>query len=100
VFPPGLGDVIFRATFLAQQSGASAINVDILLAALDAPNIDPSPFLPPRPDVAGSDCYAFFANSDWTPLSSAAAEALAPFAEMETVDPATIRKALLAAEEK
>ncbi len=38
--------MFFKATVLAQQSGASEINIDILLAALDASDVDPgSPFL-------------------------------------------------------
>ena len=46
MFPPCLGDVFFKATVLAQQSGASEINIDILLAALEASEVDPaSPFL-------------------------------------------------------
>ncbi len=100
MIPPCLGDVFFKATFLAQQSGASEINIDILLAALDATEVDPLPFLPPASDLTGSACYALFTNSDWTPVSTDAAKALAPFAGMETIDPAILRKALLAAKEQ
>jgi hypothetical protein len=93
MFPPCLGNVFFKATFLAQRSGASEISIDILLAAL-APEVDALSLLSPPADDA------FFANSDWAPVSTEVAKALAPFAEMETVDPATLRRALLDAKEK
>jgi hypothetical protein len=98
MFPPCLGDVFFKATVLAQQSRASEINIDILLAALDASQVDPaSPFLIVWISTE-SGGYAFsINNSDWTPVSSHAAKALDPFDGMENVDPATLRKALLAA---
>jgi hypothetical protein len=100
MIPPYLGDVFFKATFLAQQSKSSEINIDILLAALDASEVDPSSFLPPAADLTGSECYASFTNSDWTPVSTDAAKALAPFAGMEKIDLPILRKALLAAKEK
>ena len=98
MFPPCLGDVFFKATVLAQQSGTSEINIDILLAALDASQVDPaSPFLIVWISTE-SEGYAFsINNSDWTPVSTHAAKALGPFDGMENVDPATLRKALLAA---
>jgi hypothetical protein len=98
MFPPCLGDVFFKATVLAQQSGASDINIDILLAALDASQVDPgSPFLIVWISTE-SGGYAFsINNSDWTPVSTHAAKALGPFDGTENVDPATLRKALLAA---
>ena len=97
MFPPCLGDVFFKATVLAQQSGASEINIDILLAALEASEVDPaSPFLIVWISTE-SGGYAFsINNSDWTPVSTHAAKALGPFDGMENVDPATLRKALLA----
>ena len=100
MFPPCLGDVFFKATVLAQQSGASEINIDILLAALEASEVDPaSPFLIVWISTE-SGGYAFSINSsDWTPVSNHAAKALGPFDGMENVDPATLRKALLAAKE-
>src|ERR1019366_8452261 len=96
MFPPCLGDVFFKATVLAQQSGALEINIDFLLAALEAS--DPaSPFLIVWISTE-SGGYAFsINNSDWTPVSTHAANALGPFDGMENVDPATLRKALLAA---
>ena len=96
MFPPCLGDVFFKATVLAQQSGALEINIDFLLAALEAS--DPaSPFLIVWISTE-SGGYAFsINNSDWTPVSTHAAKALGPFDGMENVDPATLRKALLAA---
>ena len=98
MFPPCLGDVFFKATVLAQQSGTSEINIDILLAALDASQVDPaSPFLIVWISTE-SEGYAFsINNSDWTPVSTHAAKALGPFDGMDNVDPATLRKALLAA---
>ena len=98
MFPPCLGDVFFKATVLAQQSGASEINIDILLAALEASEVDPaSPFLIVWISTE-SGGYAFsINNSDWTPVSTHAAKALGPFDGMENVDPATLRKALFAA---
>jgi hypothetical protein len=98
MFPPCLGDVFFKATALAQQSGASEINIDILLAALGGSQVDPaSPFLIVWISTE-SGGYAFsINNSDWTPVSTHAAKALGPFDGMENVDPATLRKALLAA---
>ena len=98
MFPPCLGDLFFKATVLAQQSGASEINIDILLAALDASQDDPaSPFLIVWIST-GSGGYAFsINNSDWTPVSTRAAKALGPFDGMENVDTATLRKALLTA---
>jgi hypothetical protein len=98
MFPPSLGDVFFKATALAQQSGASEINIDILLAALDASQADPaSPFLIVWISTE-SGGYAFsINNSDWTPVSTHAAKALGPFDGMENVGPDTLRKALLAA---
>ena len=98
MFPPCLGDVFFKATVLAQQSGTSEINIDILLAALDASQVDPaSPFLIVWISTE-SGGYAFsINNSDWTPVSTHAAKALGPFDGMDNVDPATLRKALLAA---
>jgi len=95
VFPPALGDLFFKASFLAEQSRASEISIDILLAALDAPAVDPSSFLSPPAELAGSESYTF--NTDWKPLSADAAKALMPFAELETVDPDALRSALLAA---
>jgi hypothetical protein len=97
VLPRSLGDLFFKATFLAEQLRASEICIDILLAALDAPEVDPSSFIPLPPELAGSESYGFFSNTDWKPLSAAAAKALAPFAEMEMVDPNDLRKALLEA---
>ena len=96
MFPPCLGDVFFKATVLAQQSGALEINIDFLLAALEAS--DPaSPFLIVWISTE-SGGYAFSINSsDWTPVSNHAAKALGPFDGMENVDPATLRKAILAA---
>jgi hypothetical protein len=70
MFPPSLGDVLFKATFLAQRSGAPEINIDILLAALDAPEVDPSSLLAMPPDLAGSESYGFSFNSDWISLST------------------------------
>lgn len=98
MFPPCLGDLFFKATVLAQQSGASEINIDTLLAALDASGVDPaSPFLIVWISTA-SGGYAFsINNSDGTPVSTHAAKALGPFDGMENVDPATLRQALLAA---
>ena len=98
MFPPCLGDVFFKATVLAQQSGDSEIDIDILLAALDASQADPaSPFLIVWISTE-SGGYAFsINNSDWTPVSTQAAKVLGPFAGMEAVDPTTLRKALLAA---
>ena len=98
MFPPCLGDIFFKATVLAQQSGASEINIDILLAALDASEVDPaSPFLIVWISTE-SGGYAFsINNSDWTPVSTLAANALGRFGGMEKVDPAVLRKALLAA---
>jgi hypothetical protein len=98
MFPPCLGDVFFKATVLAQQSGASEINIDILLGAFDASQVAPaSPFLIMWISTE-SGGYAFsINNSDWTPVSTHAAKALGPFDGMENVDLATLRKALLAA---
>lgn len=106
-FPPCLVDVFFKATVLAQQSKASQITIDILLASLDAPEVSP--------ERSECGCFAFckvwistesgryafsINNSDWTPVSTHAVKALGPFAGMEEVDPATLRKTLLAAKEK
>lgn len=103
--PPTLADVFFKATLLAQQSGASEINIQILLAALDA--------LPDRKSSnthvnsgyvlisTQSDRYAFsINNSDWTPVSAQTAKVLGQFDGMEEVDHATLRKALRAAQAK
>jgi hypothetical protein len=98
MFPPCLGDVFFKATVLAQQSGASEINIDILLAALDASQADPaSTFLIVWISTESGGFAFSINNSDWTPVSTHAAKALGPFDGMENVDPATLRKALLAA---
>jgi hypothetical protein len=99
MFPPCFGDVFFKATVLAQQSGASEINIDILLAALDASQVDPpSPFLIVWISTE-SGGYAFsINNSDWTTVSTHAAKALGTLDGMENADPATLRKAFLAAE--
>jgi hypothetical protein len=97
--PPGLGDVFFKAIVLAQQSGASEINIDILFAALDAVEVYPASYCLRISTESG--CYAFsLNNSDWTPVSTGAAKALRPFDGVENVDPATVRKALAAAKEK
>jgi hypothetical protein len=86
---------------MAQQSGASKININIFLAALDASEVDPaSPFLIVWISTE-SGGYAFsINNSDWTPVSTHAAKALGPFDGVENVEPATLRKALLPAKEK
>lgn len=94
---PALGELIFKATYLAEQSQASEIGIDILLAALDAPEIDPeSMFEGPAGSPSGS--YTF--NTGWKPLSSSAGKALAPFAGMETADRDALRKALLEAKQE
>jgi hypothetical protein len=117
MFPPCLGDVFIKATVLAQQAGASEINIDILLSALDELAAPDAVKVYPASDClrisTESWGYAFsLNNSDWTPVSTHAAKALRPFtgsepraehiasSGMETVDPATLRKALLAAKEK
>jgi hypothetical protein len=113
MFPPCLGDVFFRATVLAQQSGASEIDIDILLTALDAPEVEipmmycvkikwpnPASLLSETSDVAESGDYALSINSDWTPLSTHAVKALGPFAGIENVDAFALQKALLAAKER
>jgi hypothetical protein len=100
MIPPCLRDVFSKAAFLAQQSKASEINIDILLAALDAPELDPWSIVPPTSDPTGPECYGCFTNSDWTPVSTDAAKALAPFAGVEKIDAAVLRKVLLDAKKK
>jgi hypothetical protein len=117
MYPPYLGGVFIKATVLAQQSGASEINVDILLAALDALAARDAIEVYPASNClrisTESGGYAFsLNNADWTPVSTHAAKALRPFtgaepraehiasSGMEKVDPAALRKALLAAKEK
>jgi hypothetical protein len=98
MFPPGLGDVLFKATLLAQQSQASEIGIDALLAALDEPELE-VPFRSLPPDISGDECCGFYTNSDWIPLSTDAQKVLTSFAETDTVDTVTLRKALLTAKQ-
>ncbi len=111
MYPPYLGDVFIKATVLAQQSGASEINIDILLAARDAVEVYPASYCLRISTESGGYVFSLN-NADWTPVSTHAAKALRPFtgseptaehiasSGMEKVDPATLRKALLAAKEK
>lgn len=75
MFPPSLGDLFFKATLLAEQSRASEITVDILLAALDAPEIGTGSSLFDDP-TTGSESGSYFFNTDWRSLSADAAKAL------------------------
>jgi hypothetical protein len=96
---PPIGELIFKATFLAMWSGAAEIDIDTLLKALaaqDAPDDDVFSLLAP---VAGSGSYAYYMNSDWKQLSSSAAKALAPFMDAEMIDWEALRRALLAAKQ-
>jgi hypothetical protein len=97
MFPPGLGDLFFKATFVAEQWRASEISVDILLAALDAPDLDPASVFR---GSAGSESGGYYVNTDWKSLSTDAAKALTPFAEMETLDRDALRRALLDAKQQ
>jgi hypothetical protein len=99
MFPLGLGDVLFKAIRLAQQSRASEIDIHALLAAIDAPELEAPSFPALPPDIRGDECCGFYANSDWIPLSTDAQKALAPFAETDAVDTTTLRKALLTAKQ-
>lgn len=90
-----------KATLLAQQSRASQIDVDTLLAALDAST---------TPDAFEGYCksdylristeswgYAFsLNNTDWIPVSPHAAKALRPFIGRADADHFGLREALLA----
>ena len=90
MFSPSTGDVFFKATHLAQRSGASEIGIDILLAALDAPAVSSQP-----PETADPDCSGGFLNSDWIPISTEVARALEPFGGFENITRDTLRTALL-----
>jgi hypothetical protein len=94
VFPPLIADVIFRATLLAQHSGASEIGIDTLLAALDEPA--PSMSFP----IPGEESGAFYFNSDWIPFSDEVVKVLAPFGGLEEIDVPTLRKVLVSARKK
>jgi hypothetical protein len=87
-----MGDLFFKATLLARESGASEIGIDALLAALDVPVADM-----PTPETPDSECCAFFINSDWMSMSSEVVTALAPFGELEQIDLDGLRNALLLA---
>ena len=95
MFSPATGDVLFKATILAQEAGASEIGIDILLSAIDAPAIYEPPLEPP-----GAESYAWVINMDWIPMSSEVVEALAPFGGFEEISLEALRTALLAAKKK
>lgn len=94
MFSPHLGDVFRKATVLAQQSGTSEISTDILLTAFDAAQVCPDCFCLRISTESGG--YAFSVDTlVWTPLSPQAAKVLGPFEGIESVDPSTLRNALL-----
>ncbi|MBV9264535.1 MAG: hypothetical protein JO061_00055 [Acidobacteriaceae bacterium] len=97
MFSPCLGDAFYKAVVLAQQSGASEINIKILLAAFDVVEVcPPSNYCVRISTELG--CYAScLNNSDWTPVSPDVEKAIHPFDGVDNIDPATPRKALLAA---
>jgi hypothetical protein len=109
--PDCLGDVFIKATVLAEQSGVSEINVDILLCALDALEAHDAAEVYPASNClrisTESEGYAFsLDNSVWFQVSAQAANALSPFtgsepraediaaSGMEPVDLATLRRNL------
>lgn len=94
---PSLGELIFKATYLAEQSRTSEITIDILLAALDAPAVDPASVFNLPPAALESGGVSYCVNTDWKSLSPGATKALEPFAGMETIDRDALRKALLEA---
>jgi hypothetical protein len=93
-FPPSLGDLFFKATYLAERSRSPEISIDILLAALDAPEVDPASLFD---GPAGLESGGYTVNTKWKSLSAAAAKALASFAERGTVDRDALRRALFEA---
>jgi hypothetical protein len=92
MFPPATTEVFLRATMLAQNSGASEIGIDILLAALDC-ETDPPHSIEP----AELDCESFFINSDWISLSKEVVAAIATVGDAEAMKPESLRRVLLAA---
>ena len=97
MIPSGLSDLVFKATFLAEQSRTSEISIDLLLAALDVPEIDPASLFPA---TTGSQSGSYAVNSAWHALSADAAKALSQFTEGETLDRDALRRALLDAKQK
>ncbi len=92
---PSIGDVFFRATVIAHESGASEIGIETLLAAIDAPTIAQTE----PPDGSESGCYGFYINLEWVPLSAEAAKAIAPFGGFEHLSLDGLRAALLKKDE-
>jgi hypothetical protein len=95
-----LHEVLFGAVWLAQTSGASEIGIEHLLAALDGGSIveslPGSSFLEQVPENGGG-----FANSsEWMPLSSGVAAAIAPFGGFEGITIDVLRSALVSARER
>lgn len=98
MFSPSTGDVFFKATQLAQQSGAPEIEIDILLAALDAPAVSSQ-----LGEVSDTDSFEVFVNSDLIPMSDEVVRALTPFGGLEKIENITLdtfRTALLSARER
>jgi hypothetical protein len=61
---PAIGELIFKATSLAVLSGAPEIDIDTLLAALDASEEDLLSRISPPEEATGSGSYAYYVNSD------------------------------------
>jgi hypothetical protein len=93
-FHPALAICFSKQLILAERSRSPEISIDILLAALDAPEVDPASLFD---GPAGLESGGYTANTKWKSLSAAAAKALAPFAERGTVDRDALRRALFEA---
>ncbi len=91
MFSPSTGEVFFRATLLAHESGLSEIGIDTLLAAIDTSNVAQANLT----DGPESGCYAFYINSDWIPLSAEVAKVIAPLGGFEAIGLDGLRSALL-----
>jgi hypothetical protein len=104
-------DVLATAMRLANRAGASEIDIDILLLALD---FEAGPAMPP--DLSEIDALlaryggtgegvsqfsgesgGWYWNSEWIGLSAEAQAAIAPFGSFDTMTTEALRQRLLAA---